>query len=120
VLPSRASGFVHRRDSVIAERFGQGPLTEPTAGFARSSECLLSSRLRPNKASEGKLDGGKGDEVAKVSARFSKSFGETPISSEPGEGVLDHPAARQDDKGLHVVAPLDDIHAQYWHPRGRE
>ena len=72
--------------------------------------------------------------MSKVSARFSKSFGETPVSSEPGEGALDHPAAWQDDKALHIVAPLDDLHAQRWHlcrpltfptaitvgPRGRE
>jgi hypothetical protein len=36
--------------------------------------------------------------------RALEVFGETPVSSEPGE---DHPAARQDDKALHVVTPLE-------------
>jgi class 3 adenylate cyclase len=31
---------------------------------------------------------------------------------EPGESALDHPAARQDDTVLPIVAPLDDLHAQ--------
>jgi hypothetical protein len=46
--------------------------------------------------------------VAKVSARFS-------VSSKPGEGALEHLAARQDGKALHIVAPLDDLHAQRWY-----
>ena len=33
--------------------------------------------------------------VARVSVRFPKSLACTPASSEPGEGALDHPAARQ-------------------------
>src|SRR5215471_1743991 len=47
--------------------------------------------------------------VAWVSARFSKSLA---VSSEPGEGALDHPTARQNDEAPHVVAPLNDLHAQ--------
>ena len=31
------------------------------------------------------------------------------------KGALDHPAARQDDKALHIVAPLDDLQAQPRH-----
>jgi hypothetical protein len=37
------------------------------------------------------------------------------LASEPGEGELNHPAARQDDGAFHVVAALDDLHAQQWH-----
>jgi hypothetical protein len=29
--------------------------------------------------------------------------------------VLDHPAARQDDEALYVIAPLDDLQAQPRH-----
>jgi hypothetical protein len=47
--------------------------------------------------------------AARVSARFSKALGETPVSSEPGEGALDHPTAQQNDEALLVVAPLDDL-----------
>jgi hypothetical protein len=50
--------------------------------------------------------------VARVSARFSKSLARRRLASEPGEGALDHPAARQDDKALPVVARLDDLRAQ--------
>src|SRR5262245_62727236 len=53
--------------------------------------------------------------VARVSARFSRSLGETPVSSDPREGALDYPAARQDDKALRLIAPLDDRHAQQRH-----
>jgi len=51
--------------------------------------------------------------VTKVARGFGKVLevlGETPVSSEPREGALDHPAARQDDEALHVVVPLDDLH----------
>ena len=47
----------------------------------------------------------------RVAARFSKSFGETSVASEPGESALDHPATRQDDEALHVVVPLDCVSA---------
>jgi hypothetical protein len=40
--------------------------------------------------------------LARVSARFPKSVGETPVSSEPGESALHHLAARQDDEAPHV------------------
>jgi hypothetical protein len=53
--------------------------------------------------------------VATVTARFSKVLGQTPVSSEPGEGALDHPAARQDDEPFYVVVPLDDLHTQQRH-----
>jgi hypothetical protein len=36
--------------------------------------------------------------VGRVSARFSKILGETPVASEPGERALDDPAARQNDE----------------------
>ena len=52
--------------------------------------------------------------VTKVGQGFGKVLkvlGVTPVSAEPGEGALDHPAARQDDEALHVVAPLDDRQA---------
>ena len=42
-------------------------------------------------------------------------LGEAAIAAEPGEGALDHPAARQDDEALHVVGPLHDLHAQGRH-----
>src|SRR5271170_3045795 len=48
--------------------------------------------LRPGKPPEGQLDGCEGN-----------------------EGGLDYPAARQDDEAFHVVAPLDDLHAQQRH-----
>jgi hypothetical protein len=42
----------------------------------------------------------EGDESGQAFDKVSKSLGETLISSEPGEGALDHPATRQDDKAF--------------------
>jgi hypothetical protein len=105
----------NRRNSGIAGRSGRGPLTEPKVGLAHSSECLLGSRLRPSKASERKLDGGEDDEGSQGFREVFEVLGETPVSSKPGEGALEHLAARQDGKALHIVAPLDDLHAQRWY-----
>ena len=70
--------------------------------------------LRHGKPPEGKLDGGEGNEGGQGLGKFSKSLARRRFA-EPGEGALDHPAARQDDEALHVVAPLDDFHAQQRH-----
>ena len=51
--------------------------------------------------------------VARVPQR-SRNPWQTPVAPAQ-EKVLDHPAARQDDEALHVVAPLDDLHAQQRH-----
>jgi hypothetical protein len=71
--------------------------------------------LRPGKAPEGQLDGGEGDEGGEDSGEVLEILGETPVAPEPGKGALDHPTARQDDKALHIIAPLDDLHAQERH-----
>jgi hypothetical protein len=68
--------------------------------------------LRPGKPSESKLDGSEGNEGGQSFGKVLEVLGETPVASEPGESALDHPAARQDDKALPVVAPLYDPHAQ--------
>jgi len=44
-----------------------------------------------------------------------KILGQTTVASELGEGALHHPAPCDDDKGLHAVAPLDDLHEQQGH-----
>jgi hypothetical protein len=108
--------------------FREGPLTEPTAAarvgsgnrsrfrtssaepvFVEFMTYALASRQR------GQLDGGEGNEGGQGFGKVLEVLGETPVSSEPGEGALDHPAARQDDKALHIVAPLDDLHRQRRH-----
>ncbi len=61
------------------------------------------------------MDGGEGNEGGQGFGKVLEVLGKTPVSAEPGEGALDHPAARQDDEALHVVAPLDDLHAQQRH-----
>src|SRR6516164_6177577 len=71
--------------------------------------------LRPGKPPDGQLDRGEGNEAGQGFGKVLEVLGKTPVSSEPGEGALDHAAARQDDEAPHVVAPLDDLHAQPWH-----
>src|SRR5258708_4496647 len=72
-------------------------------GLLSSRPTPLASRLRASWM-EARVT-----RAARVSARFSKALGETPVSSEPGEGALDHPTAQQNDEALLVVAPLDDL-----------
>jgi hypothetical protein len=45
----------------------------------------------------------------RVSARFLEVLGKTLVSVEPGEGVFDHPAARQDDEALHTFRPKHSV-----------
>ena len=61
--------------------------------------------LRPGKPPERKLDGGEGHEGGQGFGKVLEILGVTPVSSEPGEGALDHSAPRQDD-ALRVVVPL--------------
>jgi hypothetical protein len=44
-------------------------------------------------------------------------LGEAPVSSKPGEGALDHPAARQDD---HDAVALGDVSLRLGHRLGRQ
>jgi hypothetical protein len=53
------------------------------------------------------MDGG---EVPKVATGFGKVLeilGKTPVSSEPGEGVLQHPAPRQNDEAPRLLKNFD-------------
>jgi len=58
------------------------------------------------------LDGGDGNECVKRIGEVFPIFGEAAVPSEPGEGALDHPSARQDDETAHVVGALDDLQSQ--------
>lgn len=40
-------------------------------------------------------------------------LGEAAIAAEPGEGSLDDPATRQDDKAFRMIASLDDFEPQH-------
>src|ERR1700751_5103846 len=64
---------------------------------------------------EGKLDGGGDNKGGQGFGEVLEVLGETPVSSEPGESTLNHPAARQDDEPLNVVPPLYDLRAQRRH-----
>ena len=77
--------------------------------------CIAGRDLRPGEPPEGQLDRGEGNEGGQGFGEVLEVLGETPIAAETGKGALDHPAARQDDEALRVVAPLDDLHAQQRH-----
>ena len=103
-----------RRNLVIAGRFGEGPFTIRFADVrcrVLSAGGLWSSRLTAGKPREGELDGSEGHEGGQSFRKILEILGETPVAREPGEGALDHPAARQHDETLFLVAPLDDRHA---------
>src|SRR5215469_11067289 len=68
--------------------------------------------LRPGKPPERKLDASEGYEGGQGFGKVLEILCKTPVSSEPGEGTLDQPAARQDDETPHVGAPPDNPHAQ--------
>ena len=67
--------------------------------------------LRPGKPPERKLDASEGYEGGQGFGKVLEILCKTPVSSEPGEGTLDQPAARQDDETRHVGAPPDNPHA---------
>jgi sRNA-binding protein len=53
--------------------------------------------------------GREGDEGEEGVGEVLEILGEAAVAAEPGEGSFNHPAARQHDEALHVVAPLDDL-----------
>src|SRR5215831_3189850 len=86
-----------------------GPAPSARPVLSGSGPCTRASRLRASWI-EAMVT-----KVATVSVRFLKSLARRRFAPEPGEGAFDHPAAPQHAKALHVVAPLDDFHAQSWH-----
>ena len=79
----------------------------PTFVIARCRPTVYGVHdLRPGKPPEGELDGSEGHEGGQSFRKVLEILGETPVASEPGEGALDHPAARQNDKALYVVVRL--------------
>jgi len=78
-----------RRDPAVGPGVGEGRLS----CFAD----LHHHDLRSGKPPEGRLDGG---EMARVLGKVLEVLGKTPAAPEPRESALDHPAARQDDKGF--------------------
>jgi hypothetical protein len=38
--------------------------------------------------------------------------GAAAVAGDPGQGALDHPAARQHFEGVQVIGPSDDLHGQ--------
>src|SRR6476620_4745877 len=75
------------------------PAVGPGVGEGRLS-CFADLHhhdVRSGKPPEGRLDGG---EMARVLGKVLEVLGKTPAAPEPRESALDHPAARQDDKGF--------------------
>src|ERR1700720_4554774 len=68
--------------------------------ICRPSLSCVADRRFVGKPPEGQLDGSEGNEGGQSFREVLKILGETPVSPEPGEGALDHPAARQDDEAI--------------------
>ena len=99
------------QDRLVAACFeclaARSPSVAGSGSLLSFATSALASRLRVSWMEVRITEGGQGfGEVLEV-------LGDTPVSSRPGEGVLDHPAARQDDEVHHIVATLDDLHAQH-------
>jgi hypothetical protein len=61
------------------------------------------------------MDGSKDNEGSQGFSEVLEVRGETAVSTEPGEGALDHPSPRRDNEALHIVRPFDDLQAQDRH-----
>jgi hypothetical protein len=59
-----------------------------------ASSCIANRWFgpRPDKPSEGKLDGNEGNEGGQGFGTVFEVLGEAPVSAEPGKGALHHPA----------------------------
>ena len=108
-----SNGRIQRAPAVTAAPSKVGKLIrqQPLAG-------TMVGAIRPvsgphsGQPSEGKLNRSEGHEGGQGFGEVLEILGKPPVAPEPGEGALDHPAERQHDKAFHVVAPLDDLHAQ--------
>ena len=112
VEPHLGSNVRKRRISLVTGRSGEGPFAIRFAdlrhGVSRATTYALASRLR----------------ASSIEARVTRWLGFRRGSRSPWRDAdcgrtrkrcAHHPAARQDDKALHVVAPFDDLHAQHRH-----
>jgi hypothetical protein len=101
------------RNFVIAGRSGEGPFTIRFAD--------LRHRVLPNRwfveFTPYAQDGSERHEGGQGLGKASRNPWLAPASSEPGEGALDHPAARQDDEATPVVAPSNDLHPLAYYAR---
>jgi len=115
-----SNGRIQRAPAVTAAPSKVGKLIrqQPLAG-------TMVGAIRPvsgphsGQPSEGKLDGGEGDKRGQGFDEVLKVLGKPPVAAKPREGTLDHPAARQHDEALCVVAPFDNLQAQRGHFRHR-
>src|SRR5262245_43115424 len=73
-----------RRDSNCQSRCGRSNVFDAARAPFRRSRTRNDSR--PGKSPEGKLDGGGRDEGGQAFGEVLEVLGETPVSSEPGEG----------------------------------
>jgi len=90
-----------RRCRALRRRSPHHPVRRPSSSCTAKQAFVEVATSRAGKLLEGQLeDGGEGGQgLGKVLEVLS----ETPVSPEPGEGALDHPAARQDDSSLRLT-----------------
>jgi len=119
--------FARRADSERTTAYGAQPrrcrairrrsLHHTFADLAHGALATGSLRSNPGKPAETKPPESKArdHEGGQGFGEVHEIFVQAPASSEPGKGALDHPARRQNNEALHVIAPLDDLHAQQRH-----
>ena len=59
--------------------------------------------------SQHEADGGEAEEGERLAVEAFPIFGQSAAAAEPGEGAFDDPALGQDDEGLGLIRPLDDL-----------
>jgi hypothetical protein len=99
--PRQASGIgatspLPRVPATVPSQSGLQTFTSCDANrrFGELAIYALATRLRASWMEA------RATKAPRVLARFSKSLGETPVASEPGEGALEHPAAPQGDEAF--------------------
>jgi hypothetical protein len=99
-----------RRCRAFRRRFPHHPICGPCSSCIANRWVFEFTTYALAKLPEAQLDGDEGNEGSQGFGEVLEIFARRRFR--PNRGALDDPAARPDDEALHVVTPLDDLHAQ--------